>query len=91
MKIAWSRLALDDFEDATDDIAKDNPQAAHEVVTRILEATQRLCEYPYIGHQGDDPEQREWLVSRTPYVLIYEIDGDTVYVARVWHTRRRIQ
>jgi len=91
VKIAWSRLALNDFEDATDYIAKDNPQAAHEVAARIHEAARRLCEYPYIGHPGDDPEQREWLVSRTPYVLIYEIHGDTVYVARVWHTRRRTQ
>jgi len=89
VKLAWSRLALNDFESATDYIAQDNPNAAQQVAERILEATHRLRDYPYIGHPGDDPEQREWLVSRTPYVLIYEIHGDTVYIARVWHTSRQ--
>ena len=89
MKLEWSRLALNDFENATDYIAQENPEAARQVAARILEATRRLGDYPYIGHPGDDPEQREWLVSRTPYVLIYEIHDDTIYIARVWHTRRQ--
>lgn len=88
MKLAWSLLALHDFESATDYIAKDNPHAARQVAERILDATRRLCEYPFIGRVGDDPEQREWLVSRTPYVLIYEIHDDTIYIVRVWHTSR---
>jgi len=89
VKLEWSRLALNDFENATDYIAQENPQAARQVAERIVEATSRLRDYPYIGHPGDDPEQREWLVSRTPYVLIYEIHHDTVIIARVWHTRRQ--
>ena len=88
MKLVWSRLALSDFESATDYIAKDNPRAAQQIAERILEATQRLCDYPYIGHPADDPEQREWLIPRTPYVLIYEIHCETITIARVWHTSR---
>jgi addiction module RelE/StbE family toxin len=88
VKLAWSVLALQDFEDATDYIAADNPIAAQQIAERINEATQKLTEYPYIGHPGDDENTREWLIRQTPYVLVYEIHGDTVYISRVWHTRR---
>ncbi len=89
MKLAWSQIALNDFENATDYIAQDDPTAAKQVAKRIDEATKKLCGYPYIGHPGADPDQREWMVQRTPYLLIYEIHGDTIYIARVWHTRRQ--
>ena len=88
MKLAWSTLALRDFEEATDYIAQDNPMAAQQIAERIEAATRKLIEYPYIGHPGDDDNTREWLVRQTPYVLVYEIHGDTLYLSRVWHTRR---
>lgn len=88
MRLAWSILALRDFEEATDYIAADNPGAAQQIAERIEAATRKLTEYPYIGHPGDDEDTREWLVRQTPYVLVYEIHGDTVYILRVWHTRR---
>ena len=88
MKLAWSALALRDFEEATEYIAQDNPLAAQQIAERILTATQKLSDYPFIGHPGDDEDTREWLVRHTPYVLVYEIHGDTVYLSRVWHTRR---
>ena len=88
MKLAWSVLALRDFEEATDYIAQDNPAAAQRIAERILAATRKLTEYPYIGHPGDDENTREWLVRQTPYVVVYEIHGDTIYLSRVWHGRR---
>ena len=83
MKLAWSVLALRDFEEATDYIAQDNPVAAQQIAERIEAATCKLIEYPYIGHPGDDENTREWLVRQTPYVLVYEIHGDTLYLSRV--------
>lgn len=88
MKLAWSVLALRDFEEATDYIAQDNPAAAHWIAERIVAATRKLAEYPYIGHPGEDENTREWLVQQTPYVVVYEIHGDTIYLSRVWHGRR---
>jgi len=67
LKVAWSTVALRDFEEATDCIAMDKPVVAQQVAQRILEATGKLCDYPYIGHPGDDEGTREWLVRRTPY------------------------
>jgi addiction module RelE/StbE family toxin len=88
LKLRWSALALRDFIDATDHIAQDNPDAARQVAERILEATQRLRDYPFIGRLGEDEETREWLVQRTPYLLVYEIHDDTIFISRVWHTSR---
>jgi len=88
VRLAWPILALRDFEEATDYIAADNPVAAQQIAERIEAATRKLTEYPYIGHPGDDENTREWLVRQTPYVLVYELHGDTVYISRVWHTKR---
>jgi len=63
LKLAWSALALRDFEEATDYIAQDNPLAAQQIAERILTATQKLSDYPFIGHPGDDEDTREWLVG----------------------------
>lgn len=88
MKLAWSILALRDFEDATDYIATDNPAAARQIAERIEIAARKLTEYPFIGHLGDDENTREWLVPHTPYVLVYQLQDETVYILRVWHTRQ---
>ncbi len=31
---------------------------------------------------------REWVVSQTPYLLVYRVRNDEVEILRVWHTKR---
>lgn len=88
MKLRWTRLALADFEQAHDHIAEENPQAAHQIAQRILDATERLLEYPLIGRVGEDEDSREWPVDKTPYLLVYSIKGDVIELWRVWHESR---
>ena len=88
MKLRWSNLAIHEFEDATERLAKQDPAAAQRIAQRIHEAALRLCEFPYIGHLADDDGARHWLVRHTPFILVYEIHGDAIIVSRVFHTRR---
>ncbi|WP_374729212.1 type II toxin-antitoxin system RelE/ParE family toxin [Natronospira elongata] len=62
--------ALQDFEQAHDFIAQDNPKAAQQIAQRLLDATRTLLEYPYIGRVGEDETTREWHVQNTPYLLV---------------------
>ena len=85
MKLRWTRLALADFEQAHDHIARENPEAARQIAQRILDATEVLLEHPRIGRDGQDEDSREWHVDKTPYLLVYSIKGDVIELWRVWH------
>lgn len=83
-------MALQDFEEAQDYIAQDNPLAAQAVAQRIADASRRLIEHPEIGRPGHVPGTREWVVSRTPYLLVYRINPakQALEILRVWHSSR---
>ena len=85
MKLRWTRLALADFEQAHDHIARENPEAARQIAQRILDATEVLVEHPRIGRDGKDEDSREWHVDKTPYLLVYSIKDDVIELWRVWH------
>ena len=86
LRIRWTRPALLDFIAAQERIAEESPVAARQVAFRIYEATRMLREYPYIGRLGHDEDTREWLVQRTPYLLVYELRDDMIEITRLWHT-----
>ena len=52
---------------------------------RIVEAARRLREHPQIGRPGLREGTREWIVSRTPYVLVYRETAQAVEILHVWH------
>jgi plasmid stabilization system protein ParE len=61
------------FESATD--SQDDPHAAQQIAERIVEATRRLRDYPYISHPGDDPARRVGIVPSSGGGLYYERVG----------------
>lgn len=88
VKIRWTRLALSDFEQANDYIAQENPESARIIAQRILDATERMRDFPRIGRVGDDEDTREWLVPKTPYLVVYALKDDAVEILRLWHMAR---
>jgi addiction module RelE/StbE family toxin len=89
MKIVWSRRAMRHLTHVRDYIAKDSPKAAQEVATRILEAVERLADYPNLGRPGRKPGTRELVVPHTPYVIPYRVRGERVEVIAVFHGSQR--
>jgi toxin ParE1/3/4 len=85
LKLRWTQLALNDFEQAHDYIAEENPEAAREIAQRIFDATKTLLEHPRIGRVGKEEGSREWRVDKTPYLLVYSINEDVIELWRVWH------
>jgi addiction module RelE/StbE family toxin len=89
LRIEWTEPAIAEFIDAQRYIAQDNPVAARSVAKRIRDAARKLRSYPNIGRHGEDEGTREWMVDRTPYLLVYEVFDDRVEILRVWHTSRQ--
>ena len=88
MRVRWAHPALIDFLEAQDYIARSNPVAAHQVAQRLWDAAQRLGANPMIGRVGTLPGTREWVVARTPYLIVYWVSAEVVEVLRVWHVRQ---
>jgi len=88
LKLKWTRRALLQFADAQAYIAQDNPLAAKAVATRIAQATRQLLDHPRIGRTGRVPQTREWVVSRTPYLLVYAVDAQAITILRVLHGKQ---
>ena len=67
MKIIWTRLALEDLDNAYEYIAANNPDAATDTIERIENAIALLLLYPQMGRVGQIPGTRELVVTRTPW------------------------
>ncbi len=52
------------------------------------DAAARLAEHPKLGRTGKIPGTRE-LIPHDSYRLVYEIDGETVWLLALVHTARQ--
>lgn len=89
MRIRLTKHAVADLEGVSAFIAQDNPRAAAHTVLRVLEAIEGLVQLPNIGRPGRVAGTRELVVSGTPFVAIYKVRSNTVWVLRVLHGAQR--
>lgn len=88
MTVFWTPAALQDRSDIWDYIAADNPGAAMRMDLLFSEAAARLARHPRLGRPGRIEGTREWIPHES-YRLVYEIDGDRVWVLALVHTARQ--
>lgn len=88
MELKWTGKALSDLERLYEFLAPANKNAAARAVQTLARAPAILFDNPRIGEQLFEFEPRE--VRRLhvdDYEIRYEIQGSTLYVLRIWHTR----
>lgn len=89
MRVRWTTEARSDLVRLHGFLAAVNRQAATRAVQRLRAAPERLLQdHPRLGSRLDQFSPRE--VRRLfvdDYELRYEIHGDTIMVANIWHTR----
>ena len=83
MRVRWLRRALRNLDQEADYIARDEPQAAAQVVERIVTSVELLATQPALGRTGRVPGTRELIVTGTPYMVPYRVRDDTVEILRV--------
>ena len=89
MRLLWVRRAERSLQAIADAIAQDNPQAAYTLIMTIRAAAARLLDHPALGRPGRAPGTRELVVSGTPYILPYRVQGETVQILHVLHGARQ--
>ena len=88
-KVIWSPVALQDLEAIADYISRDSPARAAVFVDRLLDAGDRLAEFPRLGRtipEIGDPNSREIIFGA--YRVMYQIEGDAVIIASIVHGAR---
>ncbi len=88
MKLYWSHGAIEDLKHLRAYIARDNPFAAADVSERILEAVERLRQFPAMGRPGRVANTRELVVPGTPLILPYTVTDRGVEIIAVLHGAR---
>jgi toxin ParE1/3/4 len=89
----WTGPANADFLRIVEWIKAENSAAvAARVGRRILDAIERLAEFPHMGKPGRSPDTRELGVAGLPYLVVYSAepgavtsDPQQVVILRVLH------
>lgn len=90
MKVVWSPEAIEDLASLRAYIAEDNTAAARRIALRIVQVIElMLPDNPHSGRPGRVPGTRELIIPRTPYVVPYRMQGNTLQILRVYHSARR--
>ena len=89
MTVVWTDTAIRHLESAWEYLAADNPAAADSQIDRILDAAEKLAQYPELGRKGRIPATRELVITDTPFLVAYRIHKREVQLLAVLHGARR--
>ena len=77
------RVAIYDYIDG------DSPSAAADLDDRLMERIPGLLDFPKSGRPGRLAGTRELVVAGTPYIVIYNVQDDTIHILRILHGAQR--
>lgn len=88
MNVRWTASARLDRLDIMDYIAAQNPRAALRMDQLFSEAASSLAEFAMRGRADLVAGTRE-VFPHDSYRLVYEVEGDTVWILALLHTSRQ--
>lgn len=88
MKLIWTSGAANDLEEVADFIRKDKPEAAIRVARIIYDTILQLEFTPYRGRRREEDTSLELVVPSLPYIVLYEVIGNAVFIKAIRHTSR---
>ena len=85
-KIYWSLSSQQDLENIAEYISQDSPFYAVDFVEKIIQAVDKLMDYPQLGREVPEFKQgkiRELIFHN--YRIVYKLDEDAIYIITVCH------
>ena len=90
MRIEWSTSAVSDLKAISGYIEGDrNLEIANRITRTIYDAVQSLRTMPNRGREGRVNDTRELMVPRLPYIVVYRVLEQRVWVLNIVHGARR--
>ena len=88
-KVVWSPEAIEDLQSIAEYIQRDSEFYARAVVTKILDVTRSIKDFPLIGRiipELENENIRERFIYS--YRLVYRVAQDTITIVAVIHGKR---
>ena len=85
MQLRWTEEAADDLEHIADYLVTHAPNRAPELVRVVYDAPSSLLTFPNRGRPGKKEGTRELVLSPLPYIVVYTVHGDVIFVVRILH------
>ena len=89
MELRWTEEAAGDLERITDYLFEHTPERAEGLVRALYEAPATLLTFPNRGRSGKKASTRELVMTPLPYIVVYTVRGEVVYVVRILHGAQR--
>lgn len=87
MKLIFGEFAKRDLRWFTDYYSKTFPEGRKNAVRSLTVAIELLLANPFAGSVMEGKQVRQFPVLRTPFLLIYSTEGDSIHIIRVWDAR----
>ena len=88
-ELRWTQEAAADLENIANYLFQNTPGRAAELVRGVYNAPAGLLAFPYRGRVGRKEGTRELALSPLPYIVVYKVIGDVIYVLRILHGAQR--
>ena len=91
-EVVWTEPALSDLDAIADYIALENPEAARDLVQRVLRHVGQLADHPRSGSKPQ--ELRGWRyrhLVESPCRIFYREDSGSVFILYVMRAERRLR
>ncbi len=85
MQLRWTEEAADDLEHIAGYLLTHTPSRAQALVRAVYDAPSDLLTFPNRGRQGKKEGTRELVLSPLPYIVVYKVLGDIIFVVRILH------
>ena len=85
MQLRWTEEAAADLERIADYLWTQAPDRASELVRAVYGAPSTLLTFPNRGRPGKKEGTRELVLSPLPYIVVYTVRADVVFVVRILH------
>jgi toxin ParE1/3/4 len=89
LSIRWLPQAQSNRLEQLEFIARDNPLAAINQDEEIERQINMLLTHPKMGRPGRVTGTRELVISSTPFVVIYRLQGQSIDVLRLLHSAQQ--
>ena len=88
-EVRWTLQAAEDIESIAEFIAEDSSHYARLFVIDVLEAVDRLADFPKLGRmvpEVNNPDIREIILG--DYRIVYRLKGESPEILTVYHGAR---
>ena len=85
MELRWPREAATDLERIADYLIQHAPDRAAALVRSVYDAPAALLEFPHRGRPGKKEGTRELVLTPLPYLVVYAVRRNVIFVVRILH------